>query len=184
MFNRQNNGCGCGCGCGRRGNTRTAPVTNCEPITYVVQPDCMMSAVDMTLLPSQPCATACEFVTYTLTITNNCSEELQNPILNCDIGDSLCYTWGTLTVDGTIKEDVRCLRNLGLDNIPAGQTVTITYQVRVMEPKRYIVTHCDLSYQISCCCQNKCLRTISNGAILQVCTCCCGGQSANVSSSR
>lgn len=179
MFNRQRRGCGCGCNC----NTRTArsvpPTINCEAVTYVTTPDCEVSALDMVLDTSSYCAMPCEFITYTLTITNNCSSEILNPILNVELGNNLCYIRDTLTVDGTIKEGVRCLKNLILDPIAVGATVTITFQARIMTNDRYVVTYADLGYRINCCCTTKCLHTISNGTLVQVCQCCGGATAVN-----
>lgn len=182
MFNNRSNRCGCGCGrgcgCGNgrqgRRTTETAPVLNCEPVTYSIRPECAVTPLDMRLEANTNCAMPCEFVTYTLTITNNCTSALVNPILNFDLGDSLCYRRNTLTVDGTVKENVVCLKNLQLDNIEPNATVTITLEARVMTCDRYVVSYADLSYSISCCCSNRCFRTVSNGNLVQVCQCCSG----------
>lgn len=175
MFNRQRRGCGCGCNTAQPRTVR--PEINCESVTYVTTPECEVSALDLVLDTSNYCAMPCDFITYTLTITNNCSSEIQNPILNVELGESLCYTRDTLTVDGTLKEDVRCLKNLVLDPIAVGATVTITFQARIMTNERYVVTYADLGYRINCCCTTRCLHTVSNGTLVQVCQC-CGGSSA------
>ena len=143
MFYNQQNRCGCGC---RRNTTSTRPVVNCEAMTYAVQPECATTPLDVKLVASTNCAMPCEFITYTLTITNNCTSALTNPILNFELGDSLCYRRDSLTVDGTVKENVICLKNLQLDTIEPGATVTITLDARIMTNERYILSHAELDY--------------------------------------
>lgn len=178
MFYNQQNRCGCGCGnkttsnCGCRRNSNR-PEINCEPLTYAIRPECASTPLDVSLVANTNCALCCEFITYTLTITNNCTSTLTNPILNFELGDSLCFRRNSLAVNGTVKENVICLKNLQLDNLEAGATVTVTLEARVMTNDRYVVSHAVLDYSINCCCSTRCFRTISNGSLVQVCQCCC-----------
>lgn len=153
-------------------NRQSMPYINCESYTLSMRPECEISALTMNLVPNVSTAAVCEFVTYTLTITNNCSSSLTKPILNVNLGNSLCYNKGTLTVDGTAKADVTCLQNLVLDDLNSGATVTITFQARVMNSRRYNICNASLTYALSCCCLTRCYKTISNDALVQVCQCC------------
>ena len=159
----------CGCGCRNRTSTlnnmlkpQTTSITPCST-TIVSEKNCTNCGVTLALSSTPCCARVCETITYTLTITNNSSQELGCPTLNIILGDSLCYMCGTLTIDGTAN-DATCLRGITLDTIAAGATVTITLEARVMTNERYVNS---LAYL-----DNRCYRTTSNIDQIQVCQCC------------
>ena len=167
----------CGCGCRNRTLTlnimlkpQTTSITPCST-TIVSEKNCTNCGVTLALSSTPCCARVCETITYTLTITNNSSQELGCPTLNIILGDSLCYICGTLTIDGTAN-DATCLRGITLDTIAAGAIVTITLEARVMTNERYVNSLAYLDYGACCCLDNRCYRTTSNIDQIQVCQCC------------
>lgn len=149
------------------GTTSIAPCTT----TVVTERNCVDCGVTMTLTATPCCARVCEDLTYTLTITNNSSQELGCPTLNICLGDSLCYLCNSLTIDGTAVEQDR-LTNISLETIPAKGTVTVTFEARIMTTERYVNSYAYLDYNACCCLENRCFRTTSNVSTVQVCQCC------------
>lgn len=173
-----NNGSCCGrnrftTGTGTATNVLRPQTTTLTPCTttVVTEKNCTDCGVTLNLRATPCCARVCEELTYTLTITNNSSQELGCPTLNICLADSLCYMCGTLTIDGTASDE-ETLKDITLENIPAKGTVTVTFQARIMTTDRYINTYCYLDYGACCCLDSRCFRTTSNIDTVQVCQCC------------
>lgn len=145
--------------------------------TVVTERNCTDCGLNLLLTATPCCARICEEVTYTLTITNNSSQELGCPYLNICLADSLCYMCGTLTIDGETNT-ADSLKNIALEAIPAKGTVTITFNARVMTSERYVNSFVYLDYSACCCLDNRCYRTTSNLSTIQVCQCCTGNTTA------
>lgn len=116
----------------------------------------------------------CNEVNYTVVVTNNSDQVLREVYLTLPIDDALALMPNTLVVNGTAIENVCEINQVLLGDIEPGASVTITYQVTVMECQRYIKTQAKVYFTVCCCFNRRNLCVVSNTNCVQVCCCCSG----------
>ncbi len=145
-------------------NTCCVPTctTTCGPTVVVTCSDC--------------CTRLCSRVLYTVTITNTADCTINCASLHIRVPRAFCFNGNSVTVNGEVRENTTpdCI---SLGTIEPNATVTVTYQITVMEYRRYNRTQAVLTGLVCCCCESKRVCIPSNVSVLQVCHCCCGGQS-------
>lgn len=147
----------------------------CRPFTLLDNCDCGLSVVSSS---STCCTKVCCQVTYTVTVTNNCSSKVLGANLHVPLDGVFCLDVNSVRVNGE-SASVKCLDDIPLGDIEPGATVTVVYTVTVMEYKRYIKTKALVTFHICCCCERRDFGVLSNCNLLQVCPCCCCCQTNN-----
>lgn len=74
-----------------------------------------------------------EIITYTVVLSNDCSNDLTSVFFRDTLQEGLAFVPDSLTVNGTPQPGVDIDNGLLLADIPAGGSVTVTFQARVTE---------------------------------------------------
>ena len=148
---------------------------SCCPIkcpcgTQTLDADC---GVTLSVSASEYVARVCSQVTFTVVLTNNSEETLQNAVLVCPCHGALALVPNTVTVSGNSIENAtpECIP---LGEVGPNTSVTITYTCVVMQCQRYISTQACAKFCICCCLNKKSFIVKSEPHTLQVCCCCQG----------
>lgn len=135
-------------------------VTTCTPCGLVV-----------TSTSNVAVARLCSQVTYTVRVCNESDVTARNAILTVPLDGVFALLPNTVTVNGQVVQ-VENLSQIPLGDIEPSSCSEVTYQVVVMEAKRYVYTRALVTCCICCCLERKVINTYSNLNLLQVCPCC------------
>ncbi|MHA7966635.1 DUF7507 domain-containing protein [Paenibacillus sp. CAU 1782] len=94
-----------------------------------------VSSPDVTVVKSTTAIDAVvgDVITYTITIRNNGLSPVNNVVMTDPVPAGTVFVTGSVTVDGTSRPTANPNVGIPIGTIPSATTVTITFQVRVVE---------------------------------------------------